>query len=363
MSHNRTIDGDRAVYMQHDERAQGLRSWAQAWIATHHQEWGHVISMQVVSGDASFRRYFRLLLPHGSLIAVDAPPVHENNPAFVAIASALRAHGLQAPEVFAWQVEQGYLLLHDLGDRVLLPALKPDTVDDLYRQALQLLFRMQECEIVPGWTLPVYDRVRLMDEMKLFHDWFLVRYLGLSLSVTQHAILSNALELILEQVMDMPTCFVHRDFHSRNLMLLPDGELGVLDFQDAVTGPFNYDLISLLRDAYIVWPRTQVQQWMLYFYKMVNRQGRLEESMSETDFLESCEWMSAQRHLKVLGIFARLYLRDGKAGYLKDIPLVLAYLLDEISYLPALRPLHQLLEQVVYPAYLDREPQGRVELL
>ncbi|NNM52773.1 MAG: phosphotransferase [Pseudomonadales bacterium] len=348
--------------MQQDDRAQGLRAWAEAWIATHHQEWGSVMSMLVVSGDASFRRYFRLLLPHGSLIAVDASPVHENNPAFVAIASALRAHGLQAPEVIAWNAEQGYLLLNDLGDRLLLPALKPDTVDELYKQAMQILLRMQDCEFVPGWILPAYDRVRLMDEMKLFHDWFLSRYLGLALSVTQHAILSNALELILEQVMELPTCFVHRDFHSRNLMLLQDQELGVLDFQDAVLGPFNYDLISLLRDAYVVWPRPQVMQWMLHFFRMARKQGRLEETMNESAFLESCEWMSAQRHLKVLGIFARLCLRDGKAGYLKDIPLVLAYLLDEISHLPALRPLHQFLEQTVYPAYLDREPQGRVEL-
>ncbi len=333
-----------------NERALQLKNWFTQWLEAHHRDWGALLSMQMVSGDASFRRYFRMFLPGRSLIAVDAPPQHENNPAFVAIASALRAHGLVTPEVFAWETEAGFLLLSDLGDRLLLAALKDSPVDVLYRQAMQQLLRMQECDRIPGWTLPLYDRLRLRDEMHLFHDWFISKYLGLTLDFEAHAILDNALESVLEQIQCWPVCFVHRDFHARNLMLLDNGELGIIDFQDAVQGPFNYDLISLLRDAYVVWPKQQVQRWMLEFAAELRQCGRL-QGMGDTEFLRSCDWMSVQRHLKILGIFARLCLRDGKPGYLQDMPLVFAYLRDELQRLPALDGFAHWLDKQIIPAF------------
>ncbi len=338
--------------MQHDTRANALRTWVDCWLEQHRQDWGGVCSMPVLSGDASFRRYFRVVLQRHSLIAVDAPPEHENNPAFVAIATALRAHGVQTPEVFAWHEESGFLLLEDMGDQLLLPQLNLDCVDDLYQKAMRVLWTMQECTLIPGWKLPRYDGKRLLDEMRLFPDWFVHKYLTLEMNVEEHALLENAMNAIIAEVETLPAVFVHRDYHARNIMLLGSGAMGVLDFQDAVLGPFNYDLISLLRDAYIAWPREQVRRWMLCFAQSLRQQGRM-EGMSDAQFLLACDWMSLQRHLKILGIFARLCIRDHKPGYLRDMPLVLSYVLDEVNHLPPLAVLGNWLRQRVLPRFLE----------
>ncbi len=347
--------------MRQDERATHLRDWVGSWLHQHRRDLGQPLAMPMVSGDASFRRYFRVLLSKGSLIAVDAPPAHENMGAFIAIASALRAHGVLAPEVIAVEHEQGYMLLSDLGDRLLLGALDEQRVDALYGQAMDEILRMQSCQEVPGWTLPQYDQSRLLDEMKLFPDWFVRRYLGLELSVHEHAVLDNAVQLIVEAVLQQPQGFVHRDYHARNLMLVEDDRLAVIDFQYAVIGPLSYDLISLLRDAYIAWPRARVQQWIAHFAAQAAARGLL-DAAAQAGFAEDCDWMSAQRHLKVLGIFARLSLRDGKHGYLQDMPLVMAYLLDEVGRLPSLRPLHRLLQERIAPRYADQSGHAQVEL-
>lgn len=340
-----------------DERAASLKAWAMDWLSGQGTAKDDVLSMVPVSGDASFRRYFRLLLGDSSLIAVDAPPDKENSLPFVAIASALRAHEVLVPEIIAWNRAEGFLLLSDFGDVLLLGQMTDQSVDGYYQQAFVEILQMQTCQDVPGWSLPSYDRQRLMDEMSLFRDWFVGRYLNLSLTIEQHAILENALDMIVAAVLEMPQVFVHRDYHSRNIMVLEDGRLGIIDFQDAVTGAVTYDLISLLRDAYIVWPAERVRGWMREFAAMARQRGHLQD-IDDDSFIVMCDWMSAQRHLKVIGIFARLFLRDGKPGYLQDIPRVFNYLLEEIQPYPAFRAVEELLRKTILPAYLAREPEA-----
>ncbi len=344
-----------------DLRAQALEAWAVAWVQQQEALPASKGSLLTVSGDASFRRYFRLPLQEGALIAVDAPPEKENSRPFVAIARALLAHGVDVPQVLAVDFEQGFMLLSDFGDTLLLGQLKPATVDALYAKALDELVHMQDCESVPGYTLPPYDHRRLLDEMLLLRDWFCERYLGLELSAEQQAVLSTSFELIAQDCLAQPQVFVHRDYHSRNLMLLADqGQgvgIGVIDFQDAVSGPITYDLVSLLRDAYIAWPEADVRRWVRQFAASLRQQGKL-GGVSDATFMRWFDWMGAQRHLKVVGIFARLSLRDGKHGYLNDIPLVFKYLLAEIRHYPELAPLESLLREVVLPAYLKKQPEA-----
>jgi aminoglycoside/choline kinase family phosphotransferase len=340
-----------------DVRALALEAWVQAWLAGQAAFGQPRGVLQVVSGDASFRRYFRQPLASGSLIAVDAPPEKENSRPFVAIARALLAHGVQVPEVVAADFEQGFMLLSDLGDTLLLPCLSPDSVDHLYAQAMEALLHIQETGAVPGYALPPYDQRRLLDEMGLFRDWFVGRYLGLSLNADQQGVLENAFHLIANDVSAQPQVFVHRDYHSRNLMLPAGGGIGVIDFQDAVTGPITYDLLSLLRDAYIVWPDAQVRQWVAEFANRLRKHGKLH--VSDAEFQRWFDWMGAQRHLKVVGIFGRLSLRDGKHGYLDDIPRVFNYLVNEIRPYPALHALSELLHTVILPAYLAKKPDVR----
>ncbi len=310
-----------------------------------------------VSGDASFRRYFRLATGRGPLIAVDAPPAQENCRPFVAIAGALRAGGLHAPEVIATDFDRGLMLLEDFGDALLRPALADDTVDAHYTQAMAELLRMQGITATPGYSLPPYDRQRLLDEMQLFRDWFVKVHLGLELGKEDLAVLHDACERIVADNLAQPVVFVHRDFHSRNIMLLADGTLGLIDFQDAVMGPVTYDLLSLLRDAYVVWPPARVRGWVLQFARSLRAERRI--AVDDATFLRWFDWIGAQRHLKVVGIFARLHHRDGKAGYLEDIPRVFNYLIGEIAGYPELAELAALLRERILPAYLAKKPEAR----
>lgn len=344
-----------------DPRARALEDWAVDWLAREAPARGVTGGLVTVSGDASFRRYFRLPLADGTLIAVDAPPEKENSRPFVAIARALLAHGVRVPEVLAVDFHQGFMLLEDFGDALLRPALTPATVDALYAKAMDALLHLQHCDDVPGHALPAYDRQRLTDEMALLRDWFVARYLGLALNTEQQAVLENAFVSIVEAVQAQPQVFVHRDYHSRNLMLLADGGLGVIDFQDAVTGPVTYDLVSLLRDAYVVWPQADVERWVREFAAGLRREHRL-SGIDDVTFQRWFDWMGAQRHLKVVGIFARLSLRDGKHGYLDDIPVVYNYLLAEIRPYPELHALFELLRGTVLPAYLAKRPEAAAVL-
>jgi aminoglycoside/choline kinase family phosphotransferase len=337
------------------EREALLAAWAAA--AARQQGYGEAApALQPVSGDASFRRYFRLHAPRAPLIAVDAPPDREDCRPFVAIARALRAGGLHAPAVVAADFDQGLMLLEDLGDRLLRPALDGDSADALYAQAMEELLRLQDVVDTPGYRLPPYDRERLRNEMQLFPDWFLKVHLGMAPDAAMQAVLAVAFERILDDNLAQPQVFVHRDYHSRNLMLCDDGTLGIIDFQDAVTGPVTYDLVSLLRDAYVQWPAARVDGWVRDFAHRLRVERRIDAGVDDATFRRWFDWMGAQRHLKVVGIFARLCHRDGKRGYLDDIPRVFAYLLQETGGYPELAELDALLRQRVLPAYLAQVP-------
>ena len=344
-----------------DARASALKHWLDAWFASQPQWPQPVGPLQMVSGDASFRRYFRQPLSQGSVIAVDAPVEKEDCRPFVAIANALFEQGLCVPEVLAWSSQQGFMLLTDLGDTLLLPELDAASANTLYGAAMTALVQMQGTPAPDDYFLPRYDRERLLTEMRLLTDWFIPRYLGITLDGEQAALVEQQFAAIADAVLTQPVVFVHRDYHSRNLMLTPEGQLGIIDFQDAVTGPVTYDLASLLRDAYVSWPEADVRRWVQQFRDELIASGRLADSVSPDTFQGWFDWMAAQRHLKVIGIFARLSLRDGKHGYLNDIPLVYRYLLDEIAPYEALQPLHQLMVTLL-PAYLARHPAAQAEL-
>lgn len=343
-----------------DPRAAQLQAWAVDWLSRERPDLRPAGDLLTVSGDASFRRYFRLPLAAGALIAVDAPPEKENSRPFVAIARALRAHGVHVPEVVAADFGQGFMLLEDFGDVLFRSGLDDASADGLYTRAMQALLHLLACDEVPGHALPSYDRQRLLDEMALLRDWFIARYLALALNTEQQAVLDNACLMIADAVAAQPQVFVHRDYHSRNLMLLDNGEIGVIDFQDAVTGPVTYDLVSLLRDAYVVWPQADVERWVKDFAAMLRHAHLLH--VDDATFLRWFDWMGAQRHLKVVGIFARLSLRDGKHGYLDDIPRVFNYLLAEIRPYSEFHALSELLRGVVLPAYLAKKPDAAATL-
>ncbi len=279
-------------------------------------------TLDVVAGDASNRRYFRLHGADRRVIAVHAPPATEKNVEFLAVRERLELGGVAVPELLAADLDQGFLLLEDFGDRLLLPALSPDKVDEWYGRAFGVLLQLAGAVELPrNW--PAYDTTLLSEELSRFPEWFVGKLLGqdMGAGAAPWAALCDGL---LASALAQPRCFVHRDFHSRNLMILADGGLGVIDFQDAVAGPLTYDLVSLLRDCYIRWPAAQVEGWALDYRQRLRAAGLLGD-VGAAQFMRWFDLMGLQRHLKVLGTFARLYLRDGKPGYLDDLPLVLYY--------------------------------------
>ncbi|MAK43890.1 MAG: aminoglycoside phosphotransferase family protein [Spongiibacter marinus] len=284
-------------------------------------------TLSVVSGDASFRCYYRLSLPGDMhFIAVHAPPEKEDNPAFIAVQQRMMAANLRVPGMLGWDLERGFLLQEDFGDQLLLPCLNSiDAADRYYREAFTCLLNMQSMPLADG-DLPDYDRARLLEEMALFPHWFVEQLLGHSLSDAEWQMLARLFDRLAARAEAQPQGFVHRDFHSRNIMLLNDGELGLIDFQDAVRGPLTYDVMSLLRDCYVHWPPASVKTWLLAYRQQLVAAGIAVPD--EDAFLWDADWMGLQRHIKVLGIFARLKLRDGKSAYLDDLPLVMAYTLS-----------------------------------
>lgn len=325
------------------ERLDELTRWLRAELDLEH------FTLTPASSDASFRRYFRVHHDGKTLIVMDAPPAHEDCRPFVTIARAFLALGLHVPEVLEQDMERGFLLLGDLGTRCYLDALNEDTVERLYGDALDALWRLQSrCDGVTALPLPPYDDALLMREMVLFRDWFLERHLEWMPDVDQCAVFEHACESLAHSALEQPQVCVHRDFHSRNLMVTETGNPGILDFQDAVLGPITYDLVSLLRDCYIAWPRARVEEWALRYRARLIQSGLL-RGIDEPQFLRWFDWMGMQRHLKAIGIFARLNIRDGKPGYLKDIPRTLAYLIGVSGRYPELADFHTLLCEHVLP--------------
>lgn len=296
------------------------------------------------SADASFRRYFRVSLPDRSLIVMDAPPEHEDCRPFVHVAGLLRDAGVNVPHVLAQDLQQGFLLLTDLGSTTYLAALNEngDVAGYLYGAATEALIRMQLASRPD--VLPNYDEGLLLREMRLFPDWYVGKHAQSALTNEQAETLNQVFALILRNNLAQPKVFVHRDYHSRNLMAT-GGEPGVLDFQDAVYGPVTYDLASLFKDAYIHWEEEQVLDWVIRYWEKAKKAG-LPVSPDFAGFYQDFEWMGAQRHIKVLGIFARLFHRDGKDGYLKDMPLVMAYLRKTCERYRELHPLLKLLDEL-----------------
>lgn len=293
--------------------------------------------IQPVSGDASFRRYFRGASARGNWILVDAPPEKENSRPFLAVQAVLQQGGVRVPQVFAADLEQGFMCLQDFGSDLLWPALEAARLrqdlaaaEALYRQAGDELLKIQRC---PAQSLPEYDAALLQREVLLFRDWLCEGIFGLQLTGEDQRLLSALFGLLVESALAQPRVFVHRDYHSRNLMLLESG-MGVIDFQDAVHGPFSYDLVSLLKDCYVAWPADSVEGWALDHLARAHDAG-IVRGLGEADFLRSFHLMGVQRHLKAAGIFCRLWRRDGKTGYLQEIPRTLAY----ISALPSDRGL------------------------
>jgi aminoglycoside/choline kinase family phosphotransferase len=301
------------------------------------------------SADASFRRYFRVDLNGHTLIVMDAPPEHEDCRPFVHAAEVMAGAGLNVPHVLEKDLTQGFLLLSDLGDTTYLSALDATTAADLYRAASQALIKLQLASREN--VFPVYDEALLTREMQLFPDWYVTRHLGLELDASQQAVLHKTFALLNRNILAQAKVYVHRDYHSRNLMVC-DVNPGVLDFQDAVYGAITYDLASLLKDAYIAWDEEQVLDWTVRYWQMAKK-AHLPVAQDFAEFYRDFEWMGAQRHLKVLGIFARLYHRDGKDGYLKDLPLVMDYLRRVCARYVELMPLLRLLDQLE-----KREPQA-----
>ena len=322
-----------------------LREWIDAQFAP--QFPAQPIALAPASTDASFRRYFRATLPDGSTrIVMDAPPEHEDCRPFLKVAALLRDAGVHVPEVHAENLEQGFLLLSDLGHTTYLSALDAQSAAPLYREANRALVALQRASR-PG-VLPNYDRALLARELALFPDWYIARHLGITLADNERATLDAVFEQLLANNLAQAPVFVHRDYHSRNLMVsgaaFPETP-GVLDFQDAVYGPITYDLVSLYRDAYIDWPEAQELDFVIRYWEMARAAG-LPVSPNFDAFYRDYEWMGAQRQLKVLGIFARLCHRDGKDGYLKDMPRVMAYLRRTSERYLELRPLARLLDRL-----------------
>ena len=297
------------------------------------------------SADASFRRYFRIKNDSKTFIVMDAPPEKEDCKPFVDIAKLLLNYGLNVPEVLQQDLEQGFLLLSDLGNTVYLSKLNNKTVDALYKPAMQSILKMQKN--TPS-NLPAYDEKLLRDELNLFPDWYLDKQLKISLSEKQKTVLEKTFDILIKNALEQPQVFVHRDFHSRNLMVNEKNVAvpGVIDFQDAVIGAVTYDLVSLLKDCYIDWPREKVESWVKYFHTEAESMGTINKTNFDI-FLRWFDLMGLQRHLKVAGIFSRLKHRDGKTGYLKDIPRTMDYVIDVVKRYPEFKPLQSLLIDII----------------
>jgi N-acetylmuramate 1-kinase len=316
------------------DRLAQLRQWLEGVLGTSSFE------LAPASRDASFRRYFRVTRHSGeTLVAMDAPPEKEDCRPFVHAAGLLRAAGVHVPAIHAQSLGAGFLLLSDLGTTTYLQALDDNSADRLYGDAITALIRIQLAS-APG-ALPEYGRDLLLAELRLFPDWYIARQLGRELAPPQHAVLDSAFSLLLENNLAQPSVFVHRDYHSRNLMVCEPCP-GILDFQDAVYGPLTYDLVSLLRDAYIEWDEERVLDWAIVYWEAARKAG-LPVAGDFAAFYRDFEWMGAQRQLKVIGIFARLCYRDGKQDYLKDQPLVMRYLRRTCERYAELDPLSRLL--------------------
>jgi aminoglycoside/choline kinase family phosphotransferase len=328
-----------------DPRLAQLREWLAVVLD------GEPYDIAPASADASFRRYFRVTRPgQAPLIVMDAPPDKEDVAPYLRVARMLDEIGVNAPRVLDRAEREGFLLLTDLGTRMYLPELAaPGRADALYGDALDALVLIQSRGAAAARELPPYDENLLRREMNLLPDWLLAQHLRLELTPREQRVLAEAMDGLVANALAQPQVFVHRDYHSRNLMVCPGANPGILDFQDAVRGGLTYDLVSLLRDSYVAWPQERVAGWALEFRRKATAAG-LDVGRDEAGFLRWFDLMGVQRHLKVGGIFARLWLRDGKPGYLADIPRTLQYAVGSCERHADFAELGRLIGERVLPA-------------
>jgi N-acetylmuramate 1-kinase len=329
-----------------DARVQQIRDWLTGELSF------SLLRLEPASADASFRRYFRAWAADGTTrVVMDAPPDKEDIGPFLKVAALLEGCEVHVPHVYAADSARGLVLLEDLGSELYLTQLRGGADPDLlYGHALQALRRIQLEGREAARALPPYDRAALEREMALMPEWFCGRHLQLTLDDADRGVLAESFEFLTLEALAQPLVFVHRDYHSRNLMLLPSRNPGIIDFQDALLGPVGYDLVSLLKDCYIDWPRARVESWVSAYRAQLLGAAAL-AGASEREFLRWFDLIGLQRHIKVLGIFARLWYRDGKHGYLADLPRTFGYVLDAARRYPELRQFGGWLQRRVLPAF------------
>jgi N-acetylmuramate 1-kinase len=309
--------------------------------------------LQPLINDASSRQYFRFRLGKFSHIVMVAPPDKENIIAFIAIAKNFASQGIYTPEILAYNLEQGFMLLSDLGNDLYLNILNSNTVDDLYSRALSVIYQIQVCnpKFPDNKSLDLFNEKYIRFELGLFIDWFLKKHLELTITDEISNLLENTFKILINSSLEQPQVCVHRDYHSRNLLLLENKSVGVLDFQDAVYGPITYDAASLLRDAYIDWPKEQVDQWVLKFYDMLS----ISHQYTQETFVRWFDLISLQRHLKILGIFSRLNYRDNKPHYLPMATRLLNYISKTCEDYAELSHFKEILQTKIQPKLYEKE--------
>ncbi len=300
------------------------------------------IELVPVSGDASFRKYYRVIIGNDSYIVMDSPTDKEPPEQFIEVTKHLVSIDVHVPQIFYENKQDGVLIIKDFGDTNYLDILNAENADLLYREAIDALIEMQEKSTKAN--LPEYDRPLLLREMALFEDWLINEMLGIKLTSMEQGKLSSLKELLVINALGQKQVFVHRDYHSRNLMYLKMSNPGIIDYQDAVIGPISYDLVSLLKDCYIKWPLEKIEAWCEYYFE----KSTFTKGQRFDEFMKEFHLMGVQRHLKASGIFARLKYRDGKANYIKDIPRTLSYITD-LVHLESLKPLVELIDSKIMP--------------
>jgi len=336
-----------------DERKQRLVKWLAGVFST------NKFSCEPASSDASFRRYFRVQFDDQSFVVMDAPPSKEDCTSFIMIAELLLAHGIHAPQIFHKSLEDGFIVLSDLGSESYLDKLTKSTAYEYYQAAVQALHKMHELPL-DDVSIPQYDLRLLQQEMGLFEEWFLNKLLGVDLSVKDKDMLATVKEKLAISALEQPQVFVHRDYHSRNLMFTENNNPGVIDFQDAVVGPISYDLVSLYRDCYIDWPDEKIYAWLDDFLQQRKERDCCDD-FDSVRFYQWFDWMGVQRHMKAIGIFSRLLLRDGKEGYLRDIPRTLTYVIAVCERYEELKPLANLIDKYQLMQKFETFQKGTVE--
>ena len=326
------------------QREQLIQTWIQSVLGSDQ------FKINFLAGDASFRRYARIDFDHKTFMLMDAPPEKEDCAPFIKIDEFFSKNGVRVPQIIAKDLEHGLLLLEDFGDVLLSTLLNDDTVDAYYAQSFKQLVQLQSIDGTDEF--PEYSYEKLISEMELLTDWMLPS-LKIQPTQEQSALIKRSFAILANAALAQPQVIVHRDFHSRNLMqIAAETDLGVIDFQDAVIGADTYDLISITRDAYVQWNPERVYTWFKVFYDLLPAAQKQQRDFAQ--FKKDADMMAIQRHIKILGIFVRLFERDGKSGYLKDLPRVMWYLLEESKPYPELAPFMQFINDVVMPKFAEK---------